>query len=384
MLTMAVGHSDDVDPIAAISSAIEQCRSTLAGRPPQAALLLSGFDTFDPAMVDAIRTAFPGVDVVGATSSAELSSVGGYAEDSVVLSLFASDDAEITVGLGSGIGTDVGSACRAAVEAALHRATMEPRVCVVLLDGDSIDPQRTLDALAEALPPGVVVVGGAAARNDFEPVVPTYQFCNGTVVEDGVAIVLFSGAIDHRVTTGTGWRTIGPRGVVTRSRYGAIEEVDGRPGAEFLSRYLGTTGPASFGNPLAIVEAGASDHYLRAIQPGDGGDGSILLPGSVPVGATVQLATAATDDILAGTEDALERARSTEAWEPTAALIFSCAIRKFVLGSRTSVEADLAREVLGPTLPFVGMYCFGEVAPVGDASTTRLLNETFVALLLGS
>jgi hypothetical protein len=36
MLTMAVGHSDDVDPADAIATAIEECRGTLAGVPPQA------------------------------------------------------------------------------------------------------------------------------------------------------------------------------------------------------------------------------------------------------------------------------------------------------------------------------------------------------------
>jgi hypothetical protein len=384
VLKMAVGHSDDIDPAVAIEIAIGQCREALAGRLPQAALLLSGFDSFDAAMIVAIRAAFPGIDVVGATSSAEVSSVGGFAEDSVVLSVFASDDAEITVGIGAGIATDVEAACQAAVEQVLRRVTLEPKVCVVLLDGDSIDPQRSLDALSAALPDGVVVVGGTAARNDFEPVIPTYQFANGVVVEDGIALLLFSGAIDHRITIGTGWRTIGPRGVVSRSRYGAIEEVDGRPAAEFVERYLGVTGPASFGNPIAIVEEGSSDHYLRAIQPGDGGNGWILAAGSVPVGATIQLATAATDDILAGTEDALRRVQAGVAWHPDAALLFSCAVRKFVLGSRTAVEADLARSVLGSSIPFAGMYCFGEIGPVGASSSTRLLNETFVALLLGS
>jgi hypothetical protein len=38
MLTMAVGHSDDIDPARAISEAIDQCRSGLGGLTPQAAV----------------------------------------------------------------------------------------------------------------------------------------------------------------------------------------------------------------------------------------------------------------------------------------------------------------------------------------------------------
>jgi len=61
-------------------------------------------------------------------------------------------------------------------------------------------------------------------------------------------------------------------------------------------------------------------------------------------GATVQLTTANTDEILAGTRDALARAAAEfpGGSQPEAALIFSCSVRKFLLGSRTRVEAEMA------------------------------------------
>ena len=91
MLTMAVGHSDELEPLDAIAIAIEQCRESLGGASPQAALLMTAFDSFDPAVVASIREAFPGVHVVGSTSAAEVSSVEGFLEDSMSLAVFASD-----------------------------------------------------------------------------------------------------------------------------------------------------------------------------------------------------------------------------------------------------------------------------------------------------
>lgn len=112
----------------------------------------------------------------------------------------------------------------------------------------------------------------------------------------------------------------------------------------------------------------------------------MILAGSIPVGATVQLTTADTEDILSGTRAALVRA--TEEFpagsRPEAALIFSCAVRKFLLGSRTRVEAELASEVYGSSMPLAGLYCYGEIGPVRGATTSRFLNETFVTLLLGT
>src|ERR1700690_1767060 len=96
MLTMAVGSSDDVDLADAIATAIEQCRAALGGLRPQAGLLFAAFDSFAPESLAAIRAAFPGVSVMGATSSAEISSAGGYQEDSLTLALFASDTVDIT------------------------------------------------------------------------------------------------------------------------------------------------------------------------------------------------------------------------------------------------------------------------------------------------
>jgi hypothetical protein len=297
MLTMAVGHSDDVDPSDAISTAIEQCRASLEGLSPQAGILFSAFDSFDPAIVAAVREAFPGVSVMGSTSAAEISSVNGFQEDSIALALFASDSVDVTAGLGTGLGDDVDSACRSAASHALAATRREPKVCIVLAEGFVVDPQLTLDAMARALPDGVVIVGGTSARRDFVTVTPTYQFCDDLVAHDGVAVLLFSGPIAFSAAVGTGWRTLGATGTVTRSGYGAVHEIDGRPAVEFLARYLDVTGRASYGNPLAVVEVGGDESYLRAIQGSDPVSGSAILAGSIPVGATVQLTTADTEDI---------------------------------------------------------------------------------------
>ena len=383
---MAVGHSDDVDPSDAIAAVIQECKRSLDGDSPQSGILFSSIDQFDPSLITAVRNEWPDLSLMGSTAAAEISSANGFQEDSVTLALFASDEVDVTVGLGSGLGDDVETACKTAAAQALAGTTRDPKICILVSEAFVVDPQLTLEAMSRALPEDVVVVGGTSARNDFTTVTPTYQFCSDEVVEDGVAIMLFSGPISYSTAVGTGWRTIGPKGRVTRSDYGAIHDIDDRPAIYFVARYLDTTGPATYGNPLAVFEEGSDDFYLRAITQSEPGSTSVLVAGSVPVGAEVQLTTADTDDILAGTKAALDQARSDfpAGATPEAALIFSCAVRKFLLGSRTRVEAELATSVLGDSLPLCGMYCYGEVGPVQGVPTSRLFNETFVTLLLGT
>lgn len=382
---MAVGQSDDVDPSDAIATVIDACRTALGDRAPQAGILFSAFDSFDPSIVTAVRDAFPGVSVMGSTSAAEIAT-DGYREDSVTLALFASDGVDVTTGLGRGLGQDVEAACADAARQALAGTARQPKVCIVLAESFVADPQRTIDAMAGALPTGVTIVGGTSARRDFVTVTPTYQFCDDEVAADGVAVLLFSGPVASSIAVGTGWRGLGATGTVTRSTSGSVQEIDGRPATEFLGRYLDATGPAAYGNPMAVRESGSDEAYLRAVAGSDPVTGSVMLAGSVPVGAVVQLTTADSDQILAGTRDALVRAGEgfPAGARPEAALIFSCAVRKFVLGSRTRVEAEMAREILGSAIPFAGLYCYGEFGPVRGAPTSRLLNETFVTLLLGT
>jgi hypothetical protein len=384
---MAVGHSDDVDPATAIAIVVEQCRAALDGVIPQAGILFAAYDSFDRSVVDAVLEAFPGVQVIGGTSAAEVSSVNGYQEDSITLSLFASDDVDITVGLGGGLADDVAAACRSAASQALAATKKDPKLCIVLTEGLARDPQLVLEGMGKALPPDVVVVGGASAQRDFASTSAAgYQFCGDFIVQNGIAALLFSGPLAFSTAIGTGWRTLGAVGTVTRSEAGAVNEIDGRPALEFLARYLDASGPAAFGNPLSVVEPGASESYLRAIQGSDPASGSVLLTGEIPVGATVQLTTADTDEIIAGTKAALAQARADfpAGATPEAALIFSCAIRQYLLGSRTRVEAELARSEYGASIPLAGLYCYGEIGPIKGAETSRFLQETFVTLLLGT
>jgi len=383
MFTMAVGQSDDVDAVAAVAAAIEQCRAQLNGLQPQAGLLFVAYDSYEPSLVGRVRDAFGGIDVMGSSSSAEMSSAVGYREDSITLALFASDDVDCSIGFGPGTAEDAESAARLAVANALSHTNKDPRVCIVL--AEPFSAQRAIESLRHELPDDVLIVGGASGTNDLGGGTPTIQFANDQVSNDGVAILVLSGPIAFSTAVGTGWRTLGPRGVVTRSGYGVINEIDGGPAIEWISNYLDLKTAATFGNPLAIQDPGTDSWYLRVVLTGTE-EGSVAIPGSVPVGAMVQLTTTNPNEMIEASAGALERAKDAfpAGANPTAALIFSCAVRKYLLGTRTQQEVETARASLPEAMPIAGMYCVGEIAPIGASSESHFLNETFVTLLLGT
>lgn len=382
MLKMAVGQSDDFDPGTALGAALDQCRPQLAGAVPNAAIVFSAFNSFNSVMVRMLRTEFPGIQIIGSTSAAEMSSVGGYQEDSVTLALIVADSVDFTTGMAS-IETDLEGACRDAVQDALAATIRLPRLCIMLTDG--LDGQRTLEAVRRALPDDVVVIGGGSSGKTVGRR-PSFQFANDHVIENGVALLLLSGEFSFSFAVGTGLRGIGPSGTVTRAGYGQIHEIDGKPAAQFVAGYVDDPGPATYGNPLAVRAQGTTEPYLRVMLRKDPTTGALDVPGEVPAGSTVQITTASTDEIVQASGDTIRRAAAAfpAGHSPSAALLFSCATRRFLLGTRTKQEVAEACALLPDDLPLIGMYCGGEIAPVDDTNTSRFLNETFVALLLGS
>ncbi len=387
MFTMAVGHSDDIDPDDAARAILDQCRVTLGDVPPTAAVLFSAYGSEVEPVLRAVHTAFPGIALIGSTSSGEMSSVFGYQEDSVTLALFAADDVDITAGVATDVFTDVGAAARTAVEEARSTTDKQPRLCITTptVGGDT---RALLGALREALGDGVSILGGGASpSSNREFAGDSFQFFGERVLRGAMPILLFSGPVSFSFGVDTGWRPIGPKARVTRaSEGGIVHEIDGEPALAFYQRYLGEGFLPAFANPLAVFEDGSGKFYLRAPTWHDPETGAVKVSGSLPENAEVQLTVAATDEIFDGARSALSQAieRYPDGHTPGAALIFSCAIRKHLLGTQTGTELDISRGMLGDAVPICGFYSFGEIAPFEAGGEIRFHNATLVALLLGA
>lgn len=386
---MAVGHSDEIDLEGALEAVFAECEAALAGATPKAGLLLSAWELDHQALLDAVRARYPGIELAGSSTGGEMSSVLGFSEDSVSLALFASDTVDIVAGLGTNLEADPAGAVSVAVADAMARTSQAPRLCIVLPTVGLVEAGLILDALGSALGPGVAILGGGAAPRDpmAEPDGRTSrQFVGDALVSDALAILVFAGPLACSFGVETGWRGVGPRATVTAASPQAVTGIDGRPALEFYRRYLGP-GQPPISNPLAVFEDPRSDRfYLRTPVAFDDESGAITFFGAVPEGSTVQLTMAATEQIFEGTRASITDALASfpAGARPDAALVFSCATRKYLLGTRAGTEIELVRDVLGEGVPVSGFYCMGEIAPMSPAERTRFHNATIVSVLLGS
>ena len=391
MFRMAVGHSDDIDVERALDAVIEECEAVLAGAVPSAGLLLASWDSDHRALIDRIRGRYPGIELAGATSSGEMSSVLGFSEDSVALALFASDTVDIVAGIGRDVLRDPVAAASAAVADACSRSDLPPSLCIAMTTVGQVEASIILDALRAALGPDVPILGGGASPKDPADD-PRHgndagrEIVGDVVTSDAIAVLLFCGPLAMSYGVDTGWRGVGPTATVTALSGDSVSEIDGRPALEFYERYLGTVTPA-IANPLAVFDTGDSTRfYLRTPIAYDQATGCVSFFGAIPDGSRVQLTVAATDEIFEGARASIADALATfpAGHTPDAALIFSCATRRFLLGTRARREIEVVRDALGTGTPLAGIYCLGEIAPMAAGDPSRFHNATLVSILLGS
>ena len=389
MFRMAVGHSDDIDLDAALATVFEQCDAALADAEPKAGIIFGAWDIDHQALVSGVRGHYPGIELAGATTAGEMSSVIGFSEDSVALAIFASDAVEITAGIGTNLLDDPAGATSRAVATARSKATLPSRLCLVMPTIGGTEAATIFDGLRLRLGPGVPIIGGGASPED--PAAPlgatqSSQIVNDDVTHDSIAILLFSGDLDFSFGVETGWQGVGPRGIVTRTSPEGVLEIDGKPAIDFYARYLGT-GQPPIANPLAVFEGGGSDRfYLRTPVNWDPQTGRVAFFGTVPDGAEVQITVAGTEQIFEGARASMQDALAAfpAGKTPDAALLYSCATRRYLLGTRVGREFEMVRDVLGPSVPIAGMYCLGEIAPMTSPDRTQFHNATMVSVLLGA
>ena len=387
MLRMAVGHALCLDADCAARGAVESCRQGLGGAKPAGLLLFAGVGYDLGAILRVIEEAFPGVPLVGTTSAGEMSSSGGVSDDSVLLVAFGGEGIGCAVGVARDFAAPDADSAQQALDAldAAHRDPSVPvPLCLAFPDGGRGGSQEFGQALAGALGPDCMVLGGISARQlaDRRPV---RQFFGREVLIHAAPFMLLTGNIPTAMRLSRGWRPVGGLSKVTGVSGGVVSRIGDGTALDFYRRYLGPHAEPAVELPLAVACEVKKDFYLRAPAFYSEDDGSIQFPAGVPEGAMVQLAEADRPEMLADIRTmskALAR-ESTDAFTPAGALLFSCSTRKDILGTKADEEVAQMVAALPPGTPVAGFYCLGELGPSAKGMALHLQNGSLLAVTLG-
>lgn len=380
MLKVGTGWSDEQHGGKAAECALDMAVAGLDGLAPQAIVIYGAVDVNLDDVTKVVRQRHPDVPVIGCTTDGEIAGGEGFLEDSLVITMFASDSIKFGVGLGHGAIADPVGAASAAVEAARAQVAGEPALCLALLEGLGTNIRTLVEAIRDTVGAQVPIVGGAAG--DQLRFQQTRQLCNDTVTSDAVVVMVWSGPIKIGTGVATGYTPLGQPHTVTRAEGAVVHEIDNRPAADLYSDYLQQ--PSIF-YPLSVHDETRQSLVLSSPLNFNSETGELHLVNPVPQGSVVQLATASRQEIVDAARNAVGQAATALGdAKVDAALLFSCAGRRATLGTRTGEEYASIQSIIGDGVPTSGFYCYGEIVPetVGGASLTH--TNAFVAVLLST
>ncbi len=382
MLAVAVGHSADIDLEPAVETVLAQVTAALGSERASAGLLFVANGLDHRQVVSRIRAALPGVPLIGCTTAGEASTIEGFQDDSILLVLFHSPDVRFSIAVGRTPSADPGRAVAEAHEAiARQLGGTRPQLCFMLSDTVDGDPDLALRALLERFDGTIPIVGGAAAS--YPPWSRTSIFFEDEILSDAFVLLALAGPLKIATAAETSWRPVGEPGRVTAAAGPTILRIDDAPALDFYRGMLGEDVRVFLGTPLAILEA--EDRFtVRTPIAYDEDARTITVVGGIAEGDRVQLAFATVEDVERGAGALIERTMSAFPDDAGPAVVFfcSCAVRRMFLAQDVQQEFHQLRKRLGPAVPVVGFYGYGEIGSNAPDSPASFHNQAIVSVAL--
>lgn len=250
-----------------------------------------------------------------------------------------------------------------------------PLLLVMFPDGLTINSSALFSGIESNLKKPVLFSGGCASEN--LNAYKTYQFHNDRVFSDSVSYIMISGEAGIETAISHGCTPIGTEKTVTRAEANRIIEINHESAWAFFKTYLPENVEdltAELAGTLCLCErlpqelASDYDTHIVRAPAVKYPDDSVQVLAEIPTGSNIQLGRRDPDKISLNAKKMAERIKSKLGdRKPLAILHFDCAARgKLCFGSEAKQKGiDVIQDVFDKNIPWLGLYAYGEIAPIG-------------------
>ena len=368
---VAIGWSANPDAAAAGQTAVRLALKRLATRRAQGAIVFGSSWLDQPSLLAGVRSVLDAIPVIGGSTAGEIIPEGPKSHSCAVL-LVADEELSVSVGAGHGLDRDPRLAGHQAAHEALRQFQGTTRSGFLLFgDGLLTGYAEVLRGIQEVLGTSSLVTGGL--MGDDLRFAATYQYAHDQVLSRGVAGLLLGGSCSVGVGVEHGFAPISKPRRITRAHANILYELDGHPASSVYEDYFGASVMETvqqagltrrlIAYPLGIQLDSTGQFLLRNVMA-FGDEGSLVCTGEIAEGDWVQLMMGSKE--LALDAAALAARKAIQSLRVVRfALVFDSVVRKRLLGQDAGLEIACIRQVLGPDVPFLGCYTYGEQAPLG-------------------
>lgn len=400
---IGVGLSLEKDPLRAAKEATALANININHQKIDLALVFSSIDFAYSNILKAISSSLKeNVPILGSSSAAVITNQGIYKHGVAVMLLGLPQGAHFSTACINGIkartplkaGMELG-------EKLLYGFKDIPRVLsVIFSDGLIEDSSNLVHGLQERLGRSFPLVGASASDN--LTFLRTYIYFNKEILNDSAAGILFGGKVNFGLGINHGWRPLGKQCSVTKSKGNIIYEINGLPAAKVYENYLSCNllelqkelKRISVLYPFGVYLAGEEEYLLRNILSIEK-DGSLRLQGNVTEGSLIRLMISTKESCLQATKQAAEEAKKSfidssadlkKLQKNNFVLVFNSLSRYILLRRDAYKELEIIKETFGQNTPIIGLYTYGEQAPLRSISyegQTYCHNQTVGILTIG-
>ena len=351
-----------------------------------------------PDLARGIRDGGGKAPFIGCSGAGEITNEGPN-QKSVGVMAIRSDGISFYTGLGKDIKSGAREAGQAVAREVKAKADKSLRAFIMLPDvltGNGADIVRgVLDVMGPHFP----VVGGAAGDDFlFEK---TYQYRDDEVTSGAVGGVGLAGKFTIGIGVRHGWVPIGLPMKVTKAKGAVLYELDGKPAVSIYEDYFGQRAEElrkealarlAITYPLGLKIPEYEEEYLIRDPITVGADGSITCAAEIPDGSEVRLMIGSKEKAIEAAQDAarhLMKEFEIDKTEPKFVLMFNCIAREKLFAQNANDEIHAVMQIIGPDVPLLGFYTYGEQAPLGgevrdpEKCDPRFYNETVVMFAIG-
>ncbi|MBW4421229.1 MAG: FIST C-terminal domain-containing protein [Myxacorys californica WJT36-NPBG1] len=298
---------------------------------------------------------------------------------SIAVMVIRSDEIRFTNRYAIGLkenATEVGKTIASKLHADLSDDT---QAMFLFTDGITVNFDRLREGIETVLSRSLLILGGAAG-SDTE-MRETFQYCDDQVLSDGVVATLISGDCKITWALNHGCLPIGYERKITRAEGNRIYELDHQPVFDVLREYLTDEEIAAWDRTIvafcfglkAPTEAQAQDELvIRYLPSKDEVAGSVTLQTEVSEGSSIWITRRDVEKITQGIDLIAQQVKAQLQDQPAKLIFqFDCYGRgKSVLGEmqKLQLEQRLQQQV-GATLPWIGLYTHGEIAPLQNKNS---------------
>lgn len=403
-IQVGVGLSTEKNPVFAAQEALRIASANIYKEKVSLAIVFSSIDFSSLGLLKTLSISLERrVPIIGSSGAAIIANQGVFKHGVVVMLLSFPEGVyfntacvrDIKIKGAQNAGKELGERLLAGFPAAARHLS------VILSDGLIEEGSNLIYGLQERLGRSFPLIGASASDN--LRFLKTHLYFNQEILSDAAAGILWGGKLHFGLGIKHGWKPLGKPRTVTKARGNIVYEIDGQPAARVYEEYLARSitelqkevKRISVLYPIGLYLAGEEEYLLRNILAIDDA-GALRLQGDVPEGTQIRLMIGTKESCLAATQQAVDEAKAG-LLSPSVyfkkgemlknfVLVFDSVSRYILLRREAEKELEIIKEGLGKDTAIIGLYTYGEQAPLRAISyrgQAYFHNQTIAVLAIG-